>query len=252
MKNTLAIGAAALSLAAVAAAVPADAADIYRRDEAPAMKESPAAMRWQGPYIGAHIGGAWADFATRNVNAYPDLATSTKQAADGVFGGGQLGYNLQRDRLVFGVEADLGGMDISGRKVPDAANFPNARASIGSGFYGDITGRVGIAADRALIYGKAGYAWYDGAAKFTDTGALTSIHSTGTFGGWAAGGGAEYMLRPNWSLKAEYMHFDFGRESSRGTDANSVTYRFSNDLTVDTVKAGVNYHFTPNWSDPLK
>ena len=29
--------------------------------------------------------------------------------------------------------------------------------------------------------------------------------------GWVVGGGVEWMFLPNWSLKAEYLHYDLGR-----------------------------------------
>jgi outer membrane immunogenic protein len=247
-KKTLRTGAAAFSLAAIAAGAPASAADIYKHDIAPSLREGPALMSmWQGPYIGAHVGGAWAEMTT-TPDSYPD-ATRTKQSVDGVFGGAQLGYNFQRDRFVFGVEVDLGGMDLNGSKV---AGVDGARARIGSGFYGDVTGRLGVVADRALFYAKGGFAWYDGAARFTDPVHASAVTSTDTFGGWAVGGGVEYMLRPNWSLKAEYMHFDFDAERSLTTKTNVGTYRFDHDLTVDTVKVGINYHIYRDRAEPLK
>jgi outer membrane immunogenic protein len=251
MTKTLRTGMAAFCLAAIVAGAPASAADIYKRDIAPALRDGPALMSmWQGPYIGAHAGGAWAEMTTRNFDGYPDAATRTKQTPDGVFGGAQLGYNFQRDRFVLGVEVDLGGMDINGSKAP--AGLAGARAKIGSGFYGDVTGRLGVVAGQALFYTKGGFAWYDGAARFTDSGHTSSVTSTDTFAGWTAGGGVEYMLRPNWSLKAEYMHYDFGTERTRTTKVDVGTYRFDHDLTVDTVKLGLNYHIYRDRIEPLK
>jgi outer membrane immunogenic protein len=250
MKKTLRIGVTAFGLAAIAAGAPASAADIYQQDIAPSLKDRPALMpMWQGLYIGAHVGGAWGDMSTTNLNEYPDAATRTKQTPDGVFGGAQLGYNFQRDRIVFGVEVDLGGMDLDGSKAP--AGVPEAKANVRGGFYGDATGRLGIVADRALFYAKGGFAWYDGAANFTDPTHASAVASTDTFAGWAAGGGIEYMLRPNWSLKAEYMHFDFGAERAVTVKENT-NYHFKHDLTADTLKLGLNYHVYRDYVEPLK
>jgi hypothetical protein len=45
--------------------------------------------------------------------------------------------------------------------------------------------------------------------------------------GWIAGGGAEYMFAPHWTVKAEYLYYDLG----------SVTYALS--PIVQTTATGV-------------
>jgi opacity protein-like surface antigen len=52
---------------------------------------------------------------------------------------------------------------------------------IRSGWYGDITGRVGVAFDRALIYAKGGWAVYNGKESFSTLAAFTVGNSVGTF-----------------------------------------------------------------------
>jgi outer membrane immunogenic protein len=242
MTKTLGAGIAALGLAAIMIGVPASAADIYQRDVGPSLNDTAApAPIWQGVYLGAHLGGAWGDVATTGI---PGVAEA-KQAPEGVFGGGQLGYNFQRGRVIFGPEVDLGGMDLGGHKL--AAGTTSVKSS--GGLYGDITGRAGFATDRALVYAKGGFAWFDGSVRAAGTG-VRAASSTDTFTGWAAGAGVEYMIRPNWSLKAEYMHFDFGSQGSSFTTTAAVNA--DHNLTADTVKAGVNYHLAPKWGEPLK
>ena len=66
------------------------------------------------------------------------------------------------------------------------------------------------------------------------------------------GGGIEYMWSPNWSVKAEYLHFDFGQENyflDRLTAATN--WNFNHDLTVNSFKVGLNYHFNTVYA-PLK
>jgi Outer membrane protein beta-barrel domain len=49
------------------------------------------------------------------------------------------------------------------------------------------------------------------------------------------GVGAEYAFWNNWSAKVEYNHFDFGGDSG--------TFIIGNTVTLNTVKAGINYRF---------
>jgi outer membrane immunogenic protein len=72
--------------------------------------------------------------------------------------------------------------------------------------------------------------------------------------GWTAGGGIEWMLAQNWSVKAEYLYYDLGSvQTSSGatsrfhtgpdylvwTNQTSAQTRFNGNI----VRAGVNYHF---------
>ena len=73
-------------------------------------------------------------------------------------------------------------------------------------------GRIGLALDRTLIYGKGGWAYLDGDANQQTTKPWYKATGTDSFSGYAYGGGVEHMIRPNWSVKVEFLHFDFGTE----------------------------------------
>ena len=81
---------------------------------------------WQGAYIGINGGYGWSN--------------SNFTEPEGGFGGGQIGYNWQRDRFVFGVEGDFQGGDIGGIKT---TAFDNASSDIN--WFSTVRGRVGIA-----------------------------------------------------------------------------------------------------------
>jgi outer membrane immunogenic protein len=73
---------------------------------------------WTGFYVGGNVGYSWG--RSSSLIPFSDPSTSTLLAAtsskfdmDGVIGGGQLGYNWQINRWVFGLEADIQG---SGQK----------------------------------------------------------------------------------------------------------------------------------------
>jgi hypothetical protein len=84
--------------------------------------------------------------------------------------GGTAGYNLQRGNFVFGVEADIGYMNLNGSGIIPSSTPPNHRdATLDGGLYGDVTGRLGYAFDCTLVYAKGGSAFYDGEGKQVTT-----------------------------------------------------------------------------------
>ena len=57
--------------------------------------------------------------------------------------------------------------------------------------------------------------------------------------GWTVGAGLEYMFAPNWSAKAEYQYYDFGRATFVTPAVLAPFGSFRND--EHTVKVGINY-----------
>jgi opacity protein-like surface antigen len=150
------------------------------------------------------------------------------------------------------VEADFGGLGLSKQKF-DPNFFGRTFSGVENGFYGDVTGRLGYSFGSALVYAKGGFAFFDGDA-FLDNhlGGLGGGRArTSDFTGWTAGGGLEYLLREGWSVKLEYLHFDFGEQDAVLHTLADGNFRYSNELTADTLTVGVNYHFTPAYQ-PLK
>ena len=84
-------------------------------------------------------------------------------------------------------------------------------------------------------------------ANYTVTPDPGAASFNNTLTGWTVGGGVEYMLNPNWTVKAEYLHFDLGNVNNTWNDIQ-VTH---GDLTIDTVKLGVNYIWNRGYA-PLK
>lgn len=244
----------AASVAVISAA--ANAADIYRAPDAVSYKDAPAdfAVNWTGFYIGAHVGGAWgSDSGTVNDSNPIDSAHPFSLDSSGVFGGGQLGYNLQRGHIVVGIEADLGDLDLNASDANShIVNGIPFRTSTSGGFYGDVTGRLGYSLGAALIYAKGGFAFFEGDGKVVAVNPSFPIPTTAAsdFTGWTAGGGLEYALTPAWSVKAEYLHFDFGSQQS-ATDINTECCSYDHHIMVDTIKGGVNYHLLSGY-EPLK
>jgi outer membrane immunogenic protein len=78
---------------------------------------------------------------------------------------------------------------------------------------------------------------------------LGASNSSSNKAGWTVGGGAEWMLTPNWSMKAEYLFVDLGQVLTTGkvfapsvsAASNPLTSSFN--LTIQIARAGLNYKF---------
>jgi outer membrane immunogenic protein len=216
------------------------AADLSLKDT-PNYEYAPPPI-WSGLYFGVHAGGGRGNVDVSDTFDYNgDPHAENSFSTTGAIAGVQLGYNVQRGNFVYGVEADLGYLDLSGSKYFDLPNptdgtkhyDPNrdigATYSLSGGLYGDLTARVGYATDNTLLYLKGGAAFlnvdsksrYEGENCGTTGGCKTSGEKS-TFNfedsemllGWTVGIGAEYALTSSLSLKLEYQHFDFGGASS--------------------------------------
>lgn len=217
----------------------------------------PPVHSWTGLYLGVHLGAAMSQDRVSEVAPFyngPGTFQNSGRNSPDLLGGVQAGYNFQFQSLVFGIEGDLGWMDINrSTQFPAyqgvATRVGDSIASLETGWYGAITGRLGITLDpKLLIYAKAGWGFVDSTVSYTDTNptGITLVSGTsrsGTLDGAVYGAGLEWAFNRNWSVKAEYLHFDLGSTSVVARGSDGVNYTFRRDLSVDTVKAGLNYKF---------
>jgi outer membrane immunogenic protein len=254
-----------LAGAALLFAGPAVAADLAVQEpvyKAPVYKAPPPApVYWTGCYVGATAGGvsgrsdvSWApDFS----NAELTGQTAASLRSTSFTGGGEAGCNYQVNTwLVVGVEADgeYTGLGSAKTGVVNTTNPPLASPfteSFSSRWLATVRGRVGVASGQWLFFASGGAAFAN--STFSDaitfpTGptnsSTTAATSSGTITGWTAGGGIEWLFSPHWSLKAEYLHVDFGTRSFLGINSqSSSTILFNHTLTEEIGRVGVNYHF---------
>jgi outer membrane immunogenic protein len=180
-----------------------------------------AAYNWAGFYIGGHIGGGWSKTNLTNTQsdgaiAWPDLdiGQSIGLKQSGIVGGGQIGYNFQNGNWVYGVELSGSGANINGGGAPP----PGAPFSAGDDNFESkiralllVTGRLGYAWDRTLLYAKGGYAGASIRTSVADStcplGPPTSCGSgsdTSWRSGFTVGAGLEYAVANNWIVGVEY------------------------------------------------
>jgi outer membrane immunogenic protein len=230
---------------------------------------------WQGFYAGGNLGIEWShiDINRRDILILDDAGAEPSAHAPfggkdirsaGGFGGGQFGYNWQwgGGGYVLGLEVDLGGVaqknerSFFGTAFDDEgfAGVAAAKVKINGGFCGDVTGGLGYTWGNALVYAKGGFAWLNAeisvSGAVVDDAGLTTTFRSGdkntTLTGWTAGGGLEYLLNSNWSLKAEYMYYDFGGSDLRYCNDGVNDFKVNDkNLDLHTIKLGFNYFFHP-------
>jgi outer membrane immunogenic protein len=238
-------GALALSCAAltcVAIYTSANAADIYMPGPS-GYKDG--FVSWSGFYAGASIGGAWGD--TRAIdqiatNGLPwkRLGDTFKAQIDGFTGSANIGNNWQSGNFVIGVEGELGYLGQSGTGT--SALAANTKVSSDGSFFASIRGRLGYAFGPTLLYGTGGFFGANLNSKVFSTNGVLDTGGDGFQPGWAAGGGIEYMFRDRWSIKAEYLYYDLGRDRVGGNIGGGVVQFFDIENTGNIFRVGVNYN----------
>ena len=183
-----------------------------------------APYNWSGLYVGANFGGAWTN-GSLNIpgnNLYGGITE--------LIGGGQIGYNVQADHLLFGVEGDFDWASFDHPATP----FPTL-GSVSQHWISTVAGRFGIVNDRWLVFGKLGGGWVGSTASLNIPGGSWS--GSNTDAGWLVGGGIEYGFKAHWTVKLEYDYLT----QSNWTSGTVPSVALSRD--VQMIKAGINYKF---------
>jgi opacity protein-like surface antigen len=118
-----------------------------------------------------------------------------------------------------------------------------------------VRGKLGVTAGASgnwLWYATAGTAWaqYKFGSIWPETHSVFSASSS--LNGWTVGGGLEYGIAPNWSVKVEYNHYDFGSGNVNLVPNNDVpVYPVQiHNWSVDSVVGGFAYRLGNSTSYP--
>lgn len=273
----------ATSLAAGVAmfvSITAQAVDI----KPPIYKSAVDIPMWTGFYVGGNVGGAWgrSDFST-NPNCPPEpvdavfcnlapslLANGLAVAAagagrlnpNGFTGGVQAGHNWQAGAVVGGAEADFNFVNLK-KSLATAGVFPvpflGNRFALTEGvrtnWLATVRARMGVAiVPNVLLYATGGLAiidskfssaYVDNAVDSVNPGGMGSASMSGVRTGWTAGGGLEWMLAGDWTLKAEYLYLAFAPKSFAVPLTNSPAFRqtmfVDADFSAHVARVGFNY-----------
>jgi outer membrane immunogenic protein len=126
----------------------------------------------------------------------------------------------------------------------------DSRASIDTDWYVSLTGRIGYAFDNTLLYLKGGVTGVHTEVSFIDTDPtgltlVSGTSATDTLWGPTIGGGVEYALSRNFTIRAEYMYVNIDDSISHtALGSNGSTYTFKHEIgDMHTAKIGFTYRF---------
>lgn len=216
---------------------------------------------WSGFYIGANLGVLSQQsrldsfLPTSGASNYcftNDCTFRDTQHATGVLGGVQIGYNFLDGRLLYGLEIDF---NLSSAKdtvrSPTTASGYTYNSETGIEALSTIRGRIGyMFMPNTAVYATGGLA----IAKTRD--AVQQIDTfTGASYSWAKanwrlglviGGGIEYALSRNLSIRGEALYYDLGQKDlvTTGTEFGTTEAAGVHDRMNGVIaRIGINYAF---------
>jgi len=239
---------------------------------APTLAAVPA-YSWTGFYIGAGGGGAYMRAKDRSSSSYSTSSFSGYYRASGgnnsdlgkwgAFGTVEAGADYQMDRFVVGAFTNFDFKNLKKSKSTygtvtgsgtGSFTVPSARHSVWYkvGNSWDAGVRLGyLVTDRNLVYGLGGYS-----GAQISSGAQIDVYNSGgarigSFGssesgwksGWMLGAGWENAITDHVSFKLEYRYADYGKAKSSSYASSSTYARQSGDVSVQTVRASLDYKF---------
>ena len=182
---------------------------------------------------------------------------SNSASASSWVGGGHIGYNWQHGAWVYGLEGDISGTHLKTdfNTVLSTGAAANTNSTVD--WYGTVRGRLGWASGPVFFYGTGGVAF--GGVDLNSTisssvgpRSLTS-QTSDTKGGWVAGGGLDYMWRPDVIVKLAYQYVDLGSISVAGTNTafgGVLGQNATANARFSVVTLGLSWRFAPGSGGP--
>jgi outer membrane immunogenic protein len=209
----------------------------------------PAYFSWTGCYIGTHSGLAaghatWRDSVPNGAIDATFSGQTANTDMSGAIYGAQLGCDYQfNGNWVIGIDGSVSRSTLTGTNMDQFNNTWSLRGK--ADWFGAVTGRVGVAVDRVLVYSRGGIAFANHKLEIQNTGIFDGTPSI-TRIGWMLGSGIEMSFAPNWTVfvEADYYYFGNANVSFAGDPINPTPpFTVQSKLTVETLKFGVNYRF---------
>ncbi len=169
---------------------------------------------WAGPYAGLQFGYASGDVDwALNGNGWWGVANTannqTSFSPKGMVAGVHAGYAWQsQNNIYWGIEAALNFPDLNESKASPA--FPGIDTwTVDIENYWDVSGRIGYAQNKYLLFVSAGIA----GAKVESVATPPIDRSDDRHIGFSLGVGGEYKIADNASIGLEYKYYDFGNQN---------------------------------------
>ncbi len=259
-------GACALTLVAAHGARADEAA------AAPARAFSPSgpAYNWSGFYAGGQMGytfgsSRWTASSPGATDVSGSLSFTQRidpfSETGSFFAGLQGGYNyMLPNRVMIGGEADATFPTFPDRNGISTGGITNLTSPVlGAETYsetvlasGTVRGRIGYAPGNWLFYATGGFAWTYDQLSLTQNATGASASPFLWRLGYAAGAGVEAPIAPHWTARLEYLFTQYGNHT---TSFFGGAQQFSSDLSLQQVRAGLNYQFgndaAPAYARPI-
>ena len=187
--------------------------------------------RFVGPYIGASVGYACCGADQVGIRYKDVLARGPQMQIKGALASARLGWRTRVNEQILGVELEAEFGDIADRRT--------ARGITAHSRITNIVTLKGIASihatDNMLIYLTAGPA--SGRSHY-EVSNFISLARTARFPGYLVGFGVELARDSDWSLRGEYLVYEFGRNRVEGLGRSSEA-----TPTFHALRVGINYAF---------
>jgi outer membrane immunogenic protein len=199
-------------------------------------------LNWAGCYVGIAGGGNWGssqvfyEFPSSPVFGLAE--TNGINLSGGLFGG-TTGCSFQVRPWVVGIENDISWTNMRAVAGTIPPFNPSTAFQVKEDWLDTLRARLGYAWNGWFFYGTGGGA-FAGLGFMPCNPRVGCSSQSMTALGWTAGVGVEYTFWAALSVKAEYLHADFGRQSFSNTP-NWVPHDVT--LTNDIFRVGVNYNF---------
>ena len=193
-----------------------------------------------GPFNGPRVGAILGYDALQPGSTEDSDIRGDNQTADGLVYGGDLGYDVQRGNMVFGIEGEVTGSTSKVNNNPvDPNSFGYGRVKAGRDLYAGV--RVGtLVTPTTLLYAKGGYT--NGRLDLTRNDTVTTTGHHYNLDGYRVGAGVEQSMGGKAYIKAEYRYSNYG--NARLEYANGAnTDNFNVDTDRHEVVAGVGLRF---------
>jgi len=205
------------------------------------------AYSWTGCFFGGNGGGVWlrkeysvagATFGSHDANSW---LAGVQVGCDYQFAGG----------FVIGIQADYDWMNAGGTHLDGLPGILGVTHASSARSLASVTGRLGYAWDRFLLYVRGGGAWERDNYTLTVPAVVGAAVVPGfaataseTRGGWVIGVGGEYAFTNFLSGFVEYDYYGFGTRTVNFTNPNTLAL-----IPIDirerksVLKAGLNFRF---------
>lgn len=208
--------------------------DADRTDPVPTAPPPPGGdgSRFVGPYVGGSVGYACCGADRVGLRFGTTLTTGPELQIKGALASARLGWRTRMNEQIFGIELEA--------EFGDAAERASANGITAYSRISNVVALKGSASifanDGMIIYATAGAA--SGRSQYEVTNSFIVLSGSARFPGYLVGVGLEVARDESWSLRGEYLIYEFGR--------NQITSGgFSSEATptFHALRVGLNYSF---------